>query len=423
MHQSQPAFLASVFQRGRRWGSHRQAFTLVELLVVIAIIGILVGLLLPAVQAAREAARRMSCSNNFKQLGLAIHNYHSAYKKLPIYKGGTWSNGSDGSDNRDNRMDLSIWVGITPFFEQQGLWDQISNPNTKIYDADARRSPPWPPMGPPTSQANYPPWRTEIPTMRCPSDPGVGLPAFGRTNYAACLGDSAWMMDQGHFEQSGGILAQPMSATVAVEANASCRGPFVARRTMRFRDVLDGLSNTVFAGEIATDLGDRDKRTIASIQRDSVEIRDEPDHCQHENLIDPERPSFWSDGTYGVAPTLAPFDAGRGYRWASGGTSFSAMNTILPPNKEICLGGGASGDASSMGVAPASSRHIGGIHVMMGDGSITFVTDSIEAGDVHHPNVWSGGTGPSSVGSSSPYGLWGALGTRASREVISESFN
>ncbi|OYP32279.1 DUF1559 domain-containing protein [Rhodopirellula sp. MGV] len=407
----------------RRPSNRRNAFTLVELLVVIAIIGILVGLLLPAVQAAREAARRMSCSNNFKQLGLALHNYHSAYKKLPMYKGGTWSNGSDGSDNKDNRMDLSVWVGITPFLEQQGLWDQISSPNTKQYDSDTIRTPPWPPMGPPTSQANYPPWRTEIPAMRCPSDPGVGIPAYGRTNYATCLGDSAWAMDQGNFQQSNFVLVKNISAAIAMETNSSCRGPFIARRETRFRDIIDGLSNTIFAAEITTDLGDRDRRTIAAIQNESVEIRDEPDHCEHQNYLDQSRPGFWSDGTNGVAPTLAAFDSGRGFRWASGGTSFTGMNTILPPNKEICLGGDGTGDASSMGVAPPSSRHVGGVHVMFGDGSINFITDSIEAGDIHHTNVWSGGTGRSVVGSQSPYGLWGALGTRASGEVITEKFN
>ena len=73
----------------------RRGFTLVELLVVIAIIGVLVGLLLPAVQAAREAARRMSCSNNFKQIGLGIHNYHSAFKRLPKKRGGTYRFGTN----------------------------------------------------------------------------------------------------------------------------------------------------------------------------------------------------------------------------------------------------------------------------------------------------------------------------------------
>ena len=101
----------------KRSRNRQLGFTLVELLVVIAIIGVLVGLLLPAVQAAREAARRMSCSNNFKQIGLALHNYHSAYKQLPIHGDGTgigintpnwWQQGNDAS-----KECLSGLVGLT----------------------------------------------------------------------------------------------------------------------------------------------------------------------------------------------------------------------------------------------------------------------------------------------------------------------
>ncbi len=201
----------------RERNGRSNGFTLVELLVVIAIIGVLVGLLLPAVQAAREAARRMSCSNNFKQIGLGIHNYHAAYQQLPVHMGGTRRvppTGSWFSSYGDdcNMMMLSVFVGLTPFIEQQAVWEQISNPNSVDLSAPGTtRSPSWPAMGPtPTDEDNavvivntrntaYPPWMTEIPTLRCPSDPGVGQPAMGRTNYAACLGDALHFTDNGPY--------------------------------------------------------------------------------------------------------------------------------------------------------------------------------------------------------------------------------
>jgi prepilin-type N-terminal cleavage/methylation domain-containing protein len=188
----------------------RPGFTLVELLVVIAIIGVLVGLLLPAVQAAREAARRMSCSNNFKQIGLGIHNYHSAYKQLPTHGTGTqpgtpapWFR----SSNEGNRYRLSMLVPILPFIEQQAIWEQISNPNAERTDGNTSAAVgtpanPWPPMGPTPEVIQYIPWTTEVPTYRCPSDPGFGLPALGRTNYAACLGDSSWRLYLGPYNNT-----------------------------------------------------------------------------------------------------------------------------------------------------------------------------------------------------------------------------
>lgn len=135
----------------------RAAFTLVELLVVIAIIGVLVGLLLPAVQAAREAARRMSCSNNFKQLGLANHNYHSAFNVLPRHGTGTkvlTTGGWWASKNSENSWRLSAIVGLLPFMEQQAIWEQISNPMVGRLDQSTTLTPgtvavPWPAMGPP----------------------------------------------------------------------------------------------------------------------------------------------------------------------------------------------------------------------------------------------------------------------------------
>ena len=379
----------------RSKGNH--GFTLVELLVVIAIIGILVGLLLPAVQAAREAARRMSCSNNFKQIGLAVHNYHAAYNRNPTLNTGTNS----------SRLELSVLVGLTPFIEQQALWEQISNPTQGYAPMGAQ------PRSTIAQLASnpYDPWMTEVPGFRCPSDPGKGLPAQGRTNYVACIGDSCRRANGG--TASDYVFTMTSASSQAVRA--ACRGFFVSRVDgIGFRDVLDGLANTICMGEVASDLGDNDIRTRAA-NRGSDQLLAEANgvlRCQ--NDIDPARPSFWRATGVPFAGEIAANEDRRGMKWALGRGTHGMFTTISPPNKELCM----NGHHFNNGIMPASSRHQGGVHVLMGDGAVRFITDSIEAGNQASAQVGDPADGTLlAPGSKSPFGLWGALGTRAAKET------
>ncbi len=366
-----------------------QGFTLVELLVVIAIIGVLVGLLLPAVQAAREAARRMSCSNNFKQLGLGLHNYHSAYDRLPQSSGGT----DAMSTGENNRLFLSMLVPLLPFIEQQAMWEQISNPKTIGATT-------YPPMGPAPWNLNYDPWRTTIGTYRCPSDPTVAVAGkFGQNNYAACIGDGIAWTDRGGINDNG-TPANPGAA------DQFLRGMFKTRRVTGFRDTLDGLSNTIMMGEIVVDAGNAE--IIAQpvfLPAGNQTVFTDPTTPDCINEIDPERPQFWRDPSklqYGRAD-----EWNKGHRWMCGLPMYTCVNTIRPPNKESCMSHNTDGRE---GTYTVGSRHQGGAHVLMGDGAVKFITDSIEAGNQHayidRPGI------------KSPYGLWGALGTAASKETV-----
>jgi prepilin-type N-terminal cleavage/methylation domain-containing protein len=417
----------------------QRAFTLVELLVVIAIIGVLVGLLLPAVQAAREAARRMQCSNNMKQIGLAMHNYHSAYDSLPIHGSGAAGVVGDGTTPQsigsvtNSLSQLSGFVGLTPFFEQQALWEEISNPSTfNVQTPTTVQNPPWPAMGPTPSGPGavegyrYRPWMTNLSALRCPSDPGQGLPSKGRSNYGFCLGDSLiWIQSLGNFSGS----AWTVSSSVTSMSRANNRGMFGLRQQTQFRDVLDGLSNTIALGEHVTSLVDSDSR--GQVAYPVANANDRPNSC--DAFLSPTRPKFWSNGSdggtapatlYGVVQTSHTRGWGRGWSWAHFAMCDTGFLTQAPPNSPVCqdhflkhYGGNFS----------PSSQHPGGCHVVMGDGAVKFITDSIDAGNQSSNSPGYDGTqtllgGLLQPGAQSPYGLWGYLGTRANREVISSEF-
>ena len=390
----------------------RTGFTLVELLVVIAIIGVLVGLLLPAVQAAREAARRMSCSNNFKQIGLGIHNYQSAFNQLPKQRGGSYDSGL--SDDFSNNNELSFLVGLLPFVEQQALWEQISNPNVARVDGTTQ-SPAWPAMGPQPHTPDYVPWRTQVPGLRCPSDPtGQPIGSYGKTNYVACIGDTVYHQEDSDINDSG--------EGDSSDASTFARGFFQLRQSTKFRDVLDGLSNTIACGEIVVDSSTRE--VVGSFVNDNtvsgLTRRNAPGQFANA-ILEPSRPGFYLE----TLTLESDMNYAKGHRWMSGDSMISNIQTIRPPNSYSV----SDNNYNDEGFSTAGSRHQGGCHILMGDGAVKFITDSIDSGDQNHGPVGTtaDGSGSSSNnditrGKSSPFGLWGSLGTKNSREVIDEEF-
>ena len=125
---------------------------------------------------------------------------------------------------------------------------------------------------------------------------------------------------------------------------------------------------------------------------------------------------FWMSGASVTLPTSP--NQGRGFRWADSMPLMTGFNTMLPPNRELCFGG----DSTTIGSLSSSSRHQGGTHVAMADGAVVFMTDSIDYGS-GKATVIRGGTNERAPGSPSPFGLWGALGTRSHNEVIEEQLN
>jgi prepilin-type N-terminal cleavage/methylation domain-containing protein len=329
---------------------NRRGFTLVELLVVIAIIGILVGLLLPAVQAAREAARRMSCSNNLKQFGLALHNYESAHKSFP-YGSFPHQNGWDNTYSKGSQL-----VKLLPFIEQGPLFNRIDFGNNPIIGVPSHpgggvtmqmsnfgyghRA--WCTVSPPTNQQ-------EIPNFRCPSDPHSNLPNQSNCNYTLSMGNQN-MPDGGRCPgpvitipgQNGNNLGTNSSAGHG-DIGAALNGTNISGVTSRFgqwtaklRDLSDGTSNVIAMGEYRPKCGDH--------------------------------PFYF---------TWSHWNAG----W---------MATTAPINQQTCGGEGLGKDDTTGGAEDCNhfrtwnmsmgfkSLHTGGAQFVLGDGSVHFIPASID---------------------------------------------
>ncbi|WP_197169410.1 DUF1559 domain-containing protein [Novipirellula galeiformis] len=305
----------------------KMGFTLVELLVVIAIIGVLVGLLLPAVQAAREAARRMSCSNNMKQLGLALHNYHDTHQKFPpsVSASGSMASGTAVPGPLKARNHRG-WTMLLPFIEQAALYEAFDfslAASGCTYSSPANSNSISGPEPGAAGNANHIVVSTVVPAFLCPSDPN---PTNTTSTHAAYRISSATTL-QGAYTNYDFSSARVLASSDVWSGTAqSTRRMFGMDSQSKMRDVLDGTSNSIAIAE-----------TIRN-QWDGI-------------------PQTWGYAKWvgnGVDPS---------YTYGINYLRYST-NPLLPYK----LGS----------YETSGSLHTGGAQFTFGDGSVHFLTDSID---------------------------------------------
>jgi prepilin-type processing-associated H-X9-DG protein len=289
---------------------------LIELLVVIAIIAILIALLLPAVQQAREAARRTQCRNNLKQLGLAVHNYESTFGTFPINRYGDYTYSSVWNHAYEDSQSWSWLASILPYLDASPLWNQSGIPHLALKDSPALA--------------------VSIPAYLCPSDTLSGNgprnershylrtnPLVGMTNYKGVQGANFCWGDWAN-PGTGGHGCEPW------EDGDGVFYPLNWAHVLRLRDVTDGLSNTTMIGE---------------------------------DVYDPNAPG---DQHYGL-----------GFAWAHSVEACAVANFPINARRP----NGTSYDSSDwQGQNGFHSRHVGGAHFALADGSVRFLSENMALG-------------------------------------------
>ncbi|MFO1004693.1 MAG: DUF1559 domain-containing protein [Planctomycetaceae bacterium] len=287
----------------------RRAFTLIELLVVIAIIAILIALLLPAVQQAREAARRIRCRNNLKQLGLALHNYHDNLNVFPpgcmalSYAGVAYASPMSEPGRTSVAGGWGWTVFILPYIDQTPLYNAL-NPNGANF---------------PTSPNDL--TKTILPAFLCPSDPSGNI-----VTSTAMGGDGA---GNGHAKSSYPAIYGSTSVEYINTSAATTRGIFFYNSATRIRQITDGASNTIMVTERLWDGGDSETR----------------------------RGAIWAGKCAGAS---SPLNAGNKY-----------SNLVRAQNHPDWIIKGKNNNS-------AMSMHTGGVHFVLGDGSVRFLSENTD---------------------------------------------
>jgi prepilin-type N-terminal cleavage/methylation domain-containing protein/prepilin-type processing-associated H-X9-DG protein len=377
--------------------TEKTAFTLVELLVVIAIIGVLIALLLPAVQAAREAARRSACTNNVKQLALAVHNYHDVQKGFPAAAGLIPFKVSDGTIFCDRGYYFSGLIQLFPFAEQTMRYDSIYAITLSPTQATTENQKPKPWSASQSSWKNggYP-ISGNISTFMCPSDGSVKINSTtgnAQTSYCMSKGDSIRRQTETNFYNRRGMF------------------PFLFWQNMS--SVLDGTSNTIAISEaVAAGDGDRSvKGRVAGITQTTNFQTDPQGICGNNVLETSDRRIYLS--------SLPMSTVLRGQRLADARCFHGIFNTVNPPNAPSCVDNSTGASATSdgganYGVFSASSNHPGGVNAGFADGSVRFINDTVNC-------VTSGlSAAPQEKDSGkSDFGIWGAYGSVNGGETAS----